>query len=62
MKFIKKIYYKNKAPDFFKPVTKQTKFNFFPNIKKKLKPKNVLIVTAYDKKFSNPPQNMWLND
>ena len=52
MKFIKKIYYKNITPNFFKPVNKQTKFKFFPNIKKRIKPKNVLIITAYDSKFS----------
>jgi len=52
MKFIKKIYYKNKAPDFFKPANKQSKFKFFSNIKKKIKPKDVLIITAYDKAYS----------
>ena len=52
MKFIKKIYYKNKAPDFFKPSNKQTKFKIFPKIKKTIKPSDVLIITAYDKPYS----------
>ena len=51
MKFIKKIYYKNTAPDFFKPSNKQTKFKFFPKIKKTIKPNDVLIITAYDKPY-----------
>ena len=39
------------APDFFKPSNKQTKFKFFPKIKKTIKPNDVLIITAYDKPY-----------
>ena len=49
MKYLKKIYYKNISPNFFKPSNKQTKFKIFKSKKNKIKPKDVLIITAYDK-------------
>ncbi len=52
MKYLKKIYYKNISPNFFKPSNKQTKFKIFKSIKNKIKPKDVLIITAYDKNYT----------
>ena len=51
MKYLKKLYYKNISPNFFKPSIKQTKYKIFKNIKNKIKPKDVIIVTAYDKNY-----------
>ena len=52
MKYLKKIYYKNIYKNFFKPSNKQTKFKIFKSIKNKIKPKDVLIITAYDKNYT----------
>ena len=52
MKYLKKLYYKNISPNFFKPSNKQAKYKIFKSIKKKIKPKDVIIVTAYDKNYS----------
>ncbi len=52
MKYLKKLYYKNISPNFFTPANKQTKFKIFKNIKHKIKPKDVLIITAYDDGYS----------
>ena len=52
MKYLKKLYYKNISPNFFKPSNKQTKYKIFRSIKKEIKPKDVIIVTAYDKNYS----------
>ena len=52
MKYLKKLYYKNISPNFFKPSNKQTKFKVFKNIKKTIKSKDVIIITAYDKNYS----------
>ena len=51
MKYLKKLYYKNISPNFFKPSNKQTKFKIFKSIKKKIKPNDVLVITAYDKNY-----------
>ena len=52
MKYLKKLYYQNISPNFFKPSNKQTKYKIFKNIKKEIKPKDVIIVTAYDKNYA----------
>ena len=52
MKYLKKLYYKNISPNFFKPSNKQTKYKIFKSIKKEIKPKDVLVITAYDKGYS----------
>lgn len=52
MKYLKKIYYKNISPNFFKPSIKQAKYKIFKCIKNKIKSKDVIIVTAYDKNYS----------
>ena len=51
MKYLKKIYYKNISPNFFKPSNKQTKFKIFKSIKNKLNQK-MSIITAYDKNYT----------
>ncbi len=52
MKYLKELYYKNIYPNFFKPTIKQTKYKIFKNIKKKIRPQDVIIITAYDKNYA----------